>query len=111
MKSTFVLIIIICNIFEISVLKNLICLIVTDILLLLVATSTMLMDWRSSSSFGHQRSGTRSDSDRMLQILRFSDEEVHNPFGLFYTLDRVRVQVFKVWVQVISDITKLLTKL
>ena len=75
-EKYFCVIIIICNIFEISVLKKLICLIVTDILLLLVATSTMLMDWRSSSSFTHRSSGTRSDSDRVLRIFGFSDEEV-----------------------------------
>lgn len=65
-EKYFCVIIITCNIFEI-LLKKLICLIVTDILLLLVATSTILMDWRSSSSFTHRSSATRSDSDRVLR--------------------------------------------
>ena len=50
----------------------------------------------------------RSGSDRMLRVFGFSDREVHNPFRLFYTSDRVRV--FKVRVRVISDITELCNK-
>ena len=46
------------------------------------------------------RSGTRSDSDRVLWIFGFSDGEIQNPFGLFYTSDQAQIQV-------ISDITEL----
>ena len=50
----------------------------------------------------------RSGSGRVLRIFGFSDGEVQNPFGLFYTSDRVRV--FKVRVWIISGIIELCNK-
>ena len=52
------------------------------------------------------RSGTRLGSGRVLRIFGFSDGEVQNPFGLFYTSDRVRVSM----VRVILDITEMCNK-
>ena len=49
-----------------------------------------------------RRSGISSGSGRVLRIFGFSDGEVEDPLGLFYTSDRVRV---------ILGITELYTKL